>query len=59
MKKNGVKVTKSKGGFRVIIPRKIVEKMEWNDVTRVKIEYIVGDFVLIRRMSDDKTKITN
>lgn len=58
MKKNGVKVTKSKGGFRVIIPHKIVKKMGWDDVTHVKVEYIVGGFVLIRRMSDDKTKTT-
>ena len=59
MSKNGVKVTKSKGGFRVIIPRKIVKKMQWDDVTHVKVEYIIGDFVLIRRMPDEENSTTD
>jgi hypothetical protein len=49
MVKNVVKVSRSKGGFRLIVPHKIVKEMGWDDVHHITVEYHLNDFILIRR----------
>jgi len=54
MAKDGVRVTKDQGGFRIIIPFKIIKKMRWQDVTRITVDTIGKDMLVIRRLFDKK-----
>lgn len=57
MAKSVVKASRNKGGFRVIIPHKIVKEMGWENVQHVTVEYNPKDFVLIRRLFSDQEEI--
>ena len=52
--KHIVKVDKTTVSFRLIIPRKIILKKRWGDVTHVVVEDNWGDKLLIRRLIDGK-----
>lgn len=59
MAKHVVKVDKSNGAFRIVIPSKIILKKMWCDVTHVLVEDHWGDKFLIRRLIDGKALKTD
>ena len=54
MKKHLCKVDKSAGAFRVAIPKKLIQKWRWGNVTHVMVERDDDGAIKIRRFLDEE-----
>lgn len=54
MEKHLCKVDKSAGAFRVAIPKKLIQKWRWGNVTHVIVERDADGSIKIRRLLDEQ-----